>query len=123
MPSSRPHGDASLLQGTPNRACRDPQTLGYPVRRLTLSVEPGSPIHLVALECPAVPLRDAVASDMAEDRRPVDPERLGELRHRDSSAVGGDQVGHLVGYKAPLDRERGDDRVGRVNRSLAAVLP
>jgi hypothetical protein len=63
-----------------------------------------------------------MAPDLAEDRRPIHPERRRQLLHRDTPTVGGDQLGYLVGCEAPLNRERGDERVGRMNRSLARAL-
>ncbi len=119
---SGPHGDASLLQGAPNRAGRHAQMRSHPICRPTLGIELRGTTHVFFLERPALPLRDAVAPDVAEDRRPIDPERRRQLLDGDTLAVGVDQCAHLDWSKAPLDRERGDDRVGRVRRSLAGVL-
>jgi hypothetical protein len=71
----------------------------------------------------AISLRDAIAPDVAEDRRPVHLERLRQLRHRDTPTVGHDQFGHFLGSEAPLDGESGNQRVGRVDSGLAAALP
>lgn len=89
-----------------------------------LGVELGGSIQVFIAERPSIPLGDAVASDVAEGRRPVhpEPERCRELFHWDASAVGGDQVGHFVGREMPLDRQRGPERIGRVDRSLARAL-
>ena len=83
----------------------------------------GGPIRHVALKRPAIPLRDAVAPDVGEDRRPIHPERRRQLVHRDTPTVGGNQLSHLAGCKAPLDRQRPNERVGRVDRRLAGTLP
>ena len=123
LPPSRPHGDASLLQGTPDRARRHPQLGGYAVRGLTSGIELGGPVDLVALERPAIPHGDPATPDVPEHRRPVDPERCGQLLHRDTPTVRGDQLGYLVRCKAPLNRQRPNERVGRANRMLAGGLP
>ncbi len=74
-PTFWPEGDASVFQGAPDGARRPAQLRSHRIGRLTLGVEPGGPIRLVALERPAIPLRDAVASNMPEHRRPVHTER------------------------------------------------
>lgn len=122
MTPLRPHGDTGVLQGTPHGARSHAQLLSYPFRRLSAGVELGSPVDLVALERSAVPLWDAMAPDMAEDRRPVHPERCRKLLYRDALAVGRDELDHFAGSEAPLDREGGNDRVGRVEWRLTRTL-
>jgi hypothetical protein len=57
-----------------------------------------------------------VATDVAEDGDgPVDPERAGQRVHEDALAVGGGQLGHLVGSETVLDRNGGLERVDRVD--------
>ena len=102
---SGPHGDASLLQGAPNRAGRYAQMRSHPISRATLGIELRGTTHVFFLERPALPLRDAVAPDVAEDGRPIHPERRRQLLHRDTRTVGGNQVSHLAWSKAPLDRQ------------------
>jgi hypothetical protein len=123
LPTSRPHGDASLFQGTSDRARRHAQLRSYRICRLSLGVESRGLIHLIALERPAIPLRDAMTSDMAKDRRPIHPERRCQLLHWDAPTVGGNQHGYFVGCKASLHRQRLNQRVGRLNRRLAGTLP
>ncbi|MGH9092848.1 MAG: hypothetical protein ACRDZR_15945 [Acidimicrobiales bacterium] len=90
---------------------------------MTLGVELGGSIRLVALERPATSLGDAVAPHVSEVRRPIHPERHRQLVHRNTPTVGGDQVGYLATCKASLHRQRPNQRVGRVKRRLAGVLP
>jgi hypothetical protein len=123
LPPSRPHVDASLLQGTSDRARRHAQLRSHRICRLPLGVESRGPIHLIALERPAIPLREAMAPDMAKDRRPVHPERRRQLLHWDTPTVGGNQFGHLAWCKASLNRKRLNQRVGRMNRRLTRALP
>ncbi len=123
MTPLRPYGDASVLQRTSYGARSHAQLCSYPFRGLSTGVELGSPVDLVALERPSVPFWDAPASDMAEDRRPVHPERCRQLLYRDALAVGRDELGHFAGSEAPLDREGGDKGVGRVDGRLTRALP
>ena len=122
-PPSRPHGDASLLEGAPDRARSYLQLLGDPLGGPSLGVNLGCPMDLIGVERSAIPLRDAVAPYVAEDRGPVHLERLRQHRHWDTVEVGGDQLGHLAWRKAPLNRERGDQGIGRVNGILAEAGP
>jgi len=83
----------------------------------------GGPIHALAPQHAAIPLRDAVAPDVAEHRRPVHPERRRQLLREDAPTVGSNQLGHLAWCKASLHRERPNHRVGWVDRRLAWALP
>ncbi len=121
--SSGPEGDTSVLQGTSYRARRYPDLLRHPVCGLTPGVELGGPVQVVVAEYPAIPLRDAMSTDVVEDGRPIHPERRRQLLYWDTPTVSGHQVGYLAWRKAPLNRERGDQGVGRVNRRLAGALP
>ena len=121
--SSRSQDNSGVFQGTPDRARRHAQLRSHPVGRLTSGVELGGLIHLVALQRPAIPLGDAMAPDVAEDRRPIHLERRRQLLHRDTPTVGIDQLGYLVGCEAPLNRQGRNQRVARANRRLAGTLP
>ena len=121
--SSRSQDNSGVFQGTPDRARRHAQLRSHPVGRLTSGVELGGLIHLVALQRPAISLGDAMAPDVAEERRPIHLERRRQLLHRDTPTVGGDQLGYLVGCEAPLNRQGRNQRVARANRRLAGTLP
>lgn len=98
------------------------QLLSYPFRRPPLGVEFRGSVYVVLSERPAIPLGDSVTSDVPEDSRPIDPERRRQLFHRDVLAVGGDQLGNLIGSEAPLDWETANERVRRMDRHLTETL-
>ena len=119
----RPQDDTGILERAPDRARRYLQLIGDPLGGAPLRIELRGPVDIVRPERPAIPLGDPVAPDVPENGRPVDLERCGQLLHRDTLTVGIDQLGHLVWSEASLHWERGDERVGGVNRSLAGALP
>ena len=123
MPASWPHGDASLYQSAPDRARCYLQLFGDPIGRPPLGVELRGPVDIVRPECPAIPLRDAMAPDVPEDRRPIHPERRRQLLHRETPTVRGNQLGYLVHCKASLHRERPNERIGRVDGGLTGTPP
>jgi hypothetical protein len=122
-PSSPSQDNTGVLQGTPNRACRYAQLFSHPLSGAALGVELDGPAETSPSERSPIPLGNPVTPDVPEHRRPVDPERCGQLLYRDTPTVGGNQLVHLVGCKTPLNRQRPNQRVGQMNRSLARALP
>lgn len=64
-----------------------------------------------------------MAPDVAKDRGPVDPVLGREVIHRDTSAVVDDELSDLVRSEVPLDREGGDEQVGRIDGRPVRALP
>lgn len=128
LPPSRPYGDASDLQGTPDRAGRHVQTFRDPVGGATLAVELDSPVQLSSSKRSAVTLGDPVAPNVPEHRRAVHPERRRQLLDGDTPAVGSYQLSDPLRLSDPLkietalDGQSANHRIGRVDRRLARGL-
>lgn len=121
--SRRAQGDTSVLQGTSDRARRHAQVTSDPSRGPLLGVELLGSVHVLSSKRPPIARQDSVTPDVADDRRPMQPERRRQLLYEDTPAVGGDEIGHLLRPKATLHRQTGNESGGRANRRLAGALP